>query len=205
MDKILIIDDNADICYTVSEICAFAGWQAMTAENGQDGLEKLVEYKPDLIIIDYHMPVMDGIQTVKIIRKTLNVPIIVLTVDERQELADEFLIAGATDFALKPIKAPDLISRIKVNLRIGEFLKGKAKNEEIYTTKGINIGTLKLITDCMQREKVALTLDDITGQVGLAYQTVHRYMLYLISEGKISTDTDYGKIGRPKNKYTYIA
>ena len=201
MTKILIIDDNADIRYTIGEICDFAGWEAITAENGEVGLKKAVQHDPELIIVDYHMPVMDGLETVKKIRHLMKTPIIVLTVDERQAIADEFLNAGATDFALKPIKAPDLISRIKINLKVGELLKTKVKPEDVFITKGINAATLKLIIDFMAQNNDALTIEEITTEVGLAYQTVHRYLMYLISEGKVESDLDYGKVGRPKNKY----
>lgn len=202
MTKILIIDDNTDIRYTVSEICSFAGWEVETAVNGEDGLKKAIQYNPDIIIIDYHMPVMDGMQTVKKIRLLGQTPIIVLTVDERQAVADEFLLSGATDFALKPIKAPDLIARVKVNLRVGELLKESIKrNEEVFITKGINPGTLKLIMDFMEQQATPLTIEEITVGIGLAYQTVHRYLLYLSSENKVESDSNYGKVGRPKNKY----
>lgn len=201
MTKILVIDDNEDIRYTVQEICTFAGWDAVTAENGEEGLKKAAQLEPDLIIVDYHMPVLDGLDTVRKIRRLLETPIIVLTVDERQELADDFLIAGATDFALKPIKAPDLISRIKINLRIGELSKDKSKADDVFITKGINAATLKLILDHMRQCSEPITIEEITKGVGLAYQTVHRYLMHLISEGKIAADLDYGKVGRPKNRY----
>lgn len=204
MTTVLIIDDNEDIRYTISEICKFAGWEAVKAENGEIGLKKVVQLKPDIIIIDYHMPVMDGLQTVKKIRILTQTPIIVLTVDERQEIADEFLVAGATDFALKPIKAPDLIARIKVNLRVGELLKEKSRPEDVFIAKGINAATMKMITDFMAQRKEALIIEDITQEVGLAYQTVHRYLMHLITEGKVISDLDYGKVGRPKNKYLLV-
>src|SRR5690625_7306692 len=74
---------------------------------------------PDLVLLDYHMPDWDGMHTTEEIRKiSKSVPIIILTVDERQEIADSFLEAGATDFALKPIRAPDLISRIRIHIKM---------------------------------------------------------------------------------------
>ena len=58
------------------------------------------------------------------------VPIIVFTIDESQEVADQFLQAGASDFALKPIKAPDIISRIKLHLRL---LEREHQNRHLWT------------------------------------------------------------------------
>src|SRR5690625_3601197 len=96
---------------------------------------------PDLVLLDYHMPDWDGMHTTEEIRKiNKNVPIIILTVDERQEIADSFLEAGATDFALKPIRAPDLISRISIHIKMTKL--SREKNSTTFVEKGINNATL---------------------------------------------------------------
>lgn len=205
MSKILVIDDDADIRYTISEICRFGGWEPLAAANGQEGLEIFRLNRPELVMVDYHMPVKDGINTVREIRELDGwVPILVLTVDERQEVADDFLDQGATDFALKPIKAPDLIARIRINLRIGQLQRQKQQQqEEVFVTKGISASTLTIIADFLKAQKEALTIEEITKQVSLAYQTVHRYLLYLVEEGKVVIECDYGKVGRPRNRYKW--
>jgi two-component system response regulator DctR len=130
------------------------------------------------------------------------VSILVLTVDERQEIAEKFMIAGATDFAIKPIKAPDLISRMKVNLEITEIQRKRIKNkQQIMVDKGISTATLNIIHRFLKKHHEPLTIDEITAGVGLAYQTVHRYLQYLVGEGRVMVIPEYGKIGRPKNKY----
>ncbi|HEX3031051.1 MAG TPA: response regulator [Bacillota bacterium] len=202
--KILIIDDNEDIRFTVSEICEFVGWSPLLATNGREGVEKFKEAKPDLVVVDYHMPMLDGMETVEKIREAdRTVPIVVLTVDERQEVADEFLSRGATDFALKPIKAPDLIARIKVNLRIGQLIKNEVDLAED-NVKGISGATQRIIVDFMQRQPDPVTLEEITEGVELAYQTVHRYLMNMVKSGRVVTVCDYGKVGRPKNKYKLV-
>ncbi len=202
--KVLIIDDNEDIRFTVSEICDFAGWTPVTAGNGFEGAELFKSEKPDLVVVDYHMPMLDGMETIEQIRKTdRKVPIIVLTVDERQEIADEFLAIGATDFALKPIKAPDLIARIKVNLRIAQLLKIESGLAED-NVKGISGATQKIIIEFMKQQGEPLTIEEITEGVELAYQTVHRYLMNMVREGRVITVCDYGKVGRPKNRYRLV-
>jgi len=205
MTKILVIDDDADIRYTISEICRFGGWEPLVAANGQEGLEIFRVNRPELVMVDYHMPVKDGINTLRAIRELDGwVPVLVLTVDERQEVADNFLDQGATDFALKPIKAPDLIARIRINLRIGQLQRQKQQQqEEVFVTKGISASTLTIIADFLKGRKEALTIEEITKQVSLAYQTVHRYLLYLVEEGKVVIECDYGKVGRPRNRYKW--
>lgn len=201
--KIVIIDDEPDILYTIKEICLHGGWEAIVASNGKQGYEMCKIHKPNLAIVDYHMPDWDGLTTVKKIRQLDSaVSILVLTVDERQEIAEKFIAAGATDFAIKPIKSPDLISRIKMNLRINEIQQKYAEEKhQVYIDKGISPATLSIICDYLSVQKEGLTIDEITSGLNLAYQTVHRYIQYLIEEKKIEIIPIYGQIGRPKNKY----
>ncbi len=204
--KIIVIDDEPDILYTIKEICTAGGWQPITAGTGKQGYQLVGLHKPDLVIVDYHMPGWDGITTVRKIREQDSVvSILVLTVDERQEIADRFMLAGATDFAIKPIKSPDLISRIKVNLEISEIQRKQITDQqEIYVDKGISSATLGIITGFLEKKDRAFTIEEITAGVSLAYQTVHRYMQYLTDEGRVEIIPQYGKIGRPKNRYKLL-
>lgn len=205
LKRIVIIDDEPDIQYTIKEICLHGGWEPIVAKSGMHGAELCRSHNPNLVIVDYHMPDWDGLTTVKKIRQIDNMAsVLVLTVDERQEIAEKFIAAGATDFAIKPIKSPDLISRIKINLRINEVQQKYAKDkQQSYTDKGISPATLSIICDYLKEQGEGLTIDEITSGVDLAYQTVHRYIQYLIEEGKIETLPIYGSLGRPKNKYRY--
>lgn len=201
--KILIVDDEPDILYTIKEICLYGGWDTVTASNGMQGYELCKAHPPNLVIIDYHMPGWDGLTTVKKIRQhDAAVSILVLTIDENQDVADRFMAAGATDFAIKPIKSPDLISRIKVNLKINEVQQKNINDiQNAFVDKGISPATLSIITDFLSHQKEGLTIEEITSQVNLAYQTVHRYIQHLIQENKLEVIPIYGQLGRPKNKY----
>lgn len=201
--KIVIIDDEPDIQYTIKEICLFGGWEPMVAANGRQGSELCKRYSPNLVIVDYHMPDWDGLTTVKKIREFDSVvSILVLTVDETQEIAEKFIAAGATDFAIKPIKSPDLISRIKINLKINEMQQGyKDEKKQVFIEKGISPATLSIICDFLKGRVDGLTIEEITKGVNLAYQTVHRYIQYLVEKNNIEVMPMYGQLGRPKNKY----
>ncbi len=224
MKTILIIDDNEDIRYTLQEVCIFADYQPIVACNGKEGLQKFLEHQPHLILVDFHMPVMDGLMTVRTIRQMDQItPIIVLTVDERQEIVEEFSLAGASDFALKPIKAPDIISRMKVHMKLAglemELTNASSedqpsqhspKSEATLSTvlekaivKGISKKTLYLIASylCMQRQPQ--TIEIVSGETGISYPTVHRYLNHLVDEGIVTIDNDYGKVGRPKHHYLW--
>lgn len=204
--RILVIDDEPDILYTIREICHVGGWEPKLASNGKQGCDLFTVYRPNLVIVDYHMPGFDGLTTVKKIRQQDEaVSILVLTVDERQEIAEKFMTAGATDFAVKPIRSPDLISRIKINLKINEIQR-KHMNEmqQVFVDKGISTATLSIICDFLKEQKEAVSIEQITAGVDLAYQTVHRYLQYLVEEGRVNAVPHYGKVGRPKNKYVLL-
>jgi len=116
--RILAVDDDEGILYTLRAIAEVAGWEATTASKPKDALGLLdAGARFDVVVVDYHMPDMDGVALVRAIRqRDPLVPVVVLTVDERLALAERFREAGADDFAVKPVKAADFISRIRVHL-----------------------------------------------------------------------------------------
>lgn len=203
MKRILIIDDNEDILFALSEICHYKKWEPFIANNVEKGIDVFKSEQIDLIIIDYHMPIINGMIGVKLLRAlSREVPILVLTVEESQDVADAFIEAGASDFALKPIKAPDLISRLSVHLSYNY----KQTNNISYKdyVKGISITTLEIIENYMKKCDGKMTISSISKGTGLAYQTVHRYLQHFIDHGVVELEQDYGKIGRPKQYFSWV-
>ncbi|MFC0524308.1 response regulator [Pontibacillus salicampi] len=202
--KILIVDDDASLRYMLTEICKHAGWDADTAENGKQGLEAFRTNPYDIVLVDYHMPEMDGLETVREIRKRdVQTPILVLTVDERQEIADQFLEDGATDFALKPVKAPDMISRIQLHVQLSNIRQIQKNDDEPYTAKGISHQTLHHISVFLKEQQQPIAVDDLSKKINLAYPTVYRYLMYLLDEGKVKQVLSHQKVGRPKKLYQW--
>jgi len=200
--NILVIDDDKSIRYMLNEICEFAKWNAIACSNGKEGIEEFLKNEIDIVLVDFHMPEMDGLKIVEEIRKlNREVPILVLTVDERQEIADRFLDKGATDFALKPLKAPDLISRIQLHKRLFEATKKKV---DVFVTKGISLTTLSHVSKFLESCNHPCAITDITKDIGLSYPTVYRCLIYLIKQEKVRTIVSYQKMGRPKNLYEWI-
>ena len=200
---ILVIDDDEQICFALGELFKFQGWKPYSAYDVESGLNEFKVRQPDIVLIDYHLPRINGVEGVKRLRRlSLDVPILVFTVDESQEVADTFLEAGATDFALKPIKAPDIISRIKLHLRL--LQQGKRESREPALAKGLAQGTLKLIHDFLEQQNDYLTANDIAEGTGLAYQTVYRYLQHPTAEKRVEMVSIYGKVGRPKQVYRKV-
>lgn len=116
MSKILVIDDEPDIIKVLTSRLQANNYEVVTAANGEEGLEKLKNENPDLIILDILMPQMDGYTFVKRLKKTgREVPIIVLTA--KQGMKDLFAIEGITDYVVKPFNADELLKKIEKNLR----------------------------------------------------------------------------------------
>jgi len=203
MKKILAVDDEKDILFTLEAIGEVADFDIITVNNGEKALKKLKETDFSLIMVDYHMPGMSGLKLVKEIRKIdQEIPILVLTVDESIELADSFLKAGANDFANKPIKTPDLISRINIHLKAAEKKEiEREQYKEIEVPKGMSFTTLQIILEYMNNKNEYETIEKISEETSLAYQTVHRYLNFLSKNKYIKKELSYGNVGRPIHKY----
>jgi len=206
--KILMIDDDEQILFALRAVFQFQGWESVSAQDVPSGLELFRTQHPDLVLIDYHLPRVNGVRGVQMIRELdSDVPIIVFTIDESQEVANRFIEAGASDFALKPIKAPDIISRIRLHIRLMESTRRaqppRAENP-VVTTKGIGSATLELIEDAFGSDGAFLTVEEISERTGLAYQTTYRYLQHMLSQNRIEVSQSYGKVGRPKQKYRLI-
>jgi len=120
--KVLVIDDEANVCELVSLYFEKAGYDVACAFNGSEGLDKVRQERPDIIVLDLMLPGMDGLDVCKEIRKTSNVPIIMLTarVDEVDRVLG--LEIGADDYVTKPFSPRELLARIKAVLRRAAYV-----------------------------------------------------------------------------------
>lgn len=108
--RILITDDDADIQMLLGAILKQEGWITFQAWNGEQCLSMLEEASPDVILLDYSMPGMDGREVLsKIKEKSCNIPVIVITAFSIEKLPKDFLELGAFDFLSKPLKKSDLV------------------------------------------------------------------------------------------------
>ena len=115
--KILLVDDEPEILEICSDYLKASAFEVVTAKDGTQGLAAARREKPDLIVLDWMMPEMDGLELCKSIRRESNVPIIMLTarVEETDKLIG--LELGADDYITKPFSPRELVARVKVVLR----------------------------------------------------------------------------------------
>lgn len=113
---ILAVDDSSSVRQLLSSTLEQHGYRVVEAANGKEGLEKLMESEADLIISDLHMPYLDGIGFIQLLRSTALyrfVPIIMLTTENQTALKQAGAAAGATAWLTKPFKPHELLSVIK--------------------------------------------------------------------------------------------
>jgi DNA-binding response OmpR family regulator len=115
--KILLVDDEPEIIEICRDYLKASAFDVVTAKDGAQGLAAARREKPDLIVLDWMMPEMDGIDVCRVIRRESDVPIIMLTarVEETDKLIG--LELGADDYITKPFSPRELVARVKVVLR----------------------------------------------------------------------------------------
>ena len=115
--KILIVEDEANIRELLRLYLEREGYTVLEAENGVEGIKKWKSDKPDMLLLDVMMPVMDGWQVCREIRAESDVPIIMLTA--KGETADRVsgLEMGADDYIVKPLEMPEVIARVRAVFR----------------------------------------------------------------------------------------
>jgi len=114
---ILLIDDSVELLRLVQLCLERAGYQVVTAVSGSEGLQKMYEHQPDLVILDIMMPGKDGWETCRHLREISDVPIIMLTAKSREQDVVRGLKLGADDYITKPFRAGELLARVQAVLR----------------------------------------------------------------------------------------
>jgi len=115
--RILVVDDEITIQKFLRSILSTEGFTIQIADNGAAALTATAMFKPDLVLLDLGLPDMDGIDVIRRMREWSTVPIIVLSVREREDDKVLALDAGADDYLSKPFGMAELLARIRVALR----------------------------------------------------------------------------------------
>jgi two-component system KDP operon response regulator KdpE len=115
--RILVVDDQAQIRRFMRATLATAGYEVGDAKSGEEAIEKLREFRPDLVLLDANMPGMGGLAACREIRTGANVAIVMLTVRNSEQDKVAALDAGADDYVTKPFSTPELMARIRAALR----------------------------------------------------------------------------------------
>ena len=117
MSRILIVDDEPQILRMLRASLSVNGYEVVSASNGMEAFTAFERAKPDLIITDMSMPVMDGLSLTREVRRVSKIPIIILSVRNMEALKVDTLDAGADDYVTKPFTMPELLARVRAHLR----------------------------------------------------------------------------------------
>lgn len=148
--KILIVEDELGITKFLSKGLQEEGYEVMSADNGADGYSLAIAGTPDLILLDWMLPVLSGLDVCKRLRlEQINTPILFLTAKDTVQDTIEGLKSGANDYIKKPFSFEELLERIKIQLRA----RSEKANE-------ITIGNIRIIPDAYKvfREGDAVNL-----------------------------------------------
>ena len=140
--RILVVDDDKNICELIRLYLQKEGYAVEIANDGLNALEKFSQNPPQAVILDIMLPKIDGIEVLKRMRKSGNIPVIML----KGEVFDKVLglELGADDYMVKPFEPKELVARLKAVLRRFESAENLDK-EIVYPNIRINLSTYELI------------------------------------------------------------
>ena len=148
MNTVLLIEDNAEIRENTAEILELANYRVVTAENGKEGIEKALAEKPDIIVCDIMMPVLDGYGVLHMLNKSdelREIPFIFLTAKTERLDFRKGMEMGADDYITKPFTEIELLNAIEQRIQKDQRIKEK------YSSASVN---MKSLFDEIGRESV---------------------------------------------------
>ncbi|WBW99665.1 response regulator transcription factor [Oceanirhabdus sp. W0125-5] len=156
-NNILVIEDDLNINNMIKEALINEGYNVGQAFNGQEGIINFEENNYDLILLDVMMPIIDGLETMRRIRIKSNVPIIILSAKGEETDKIIGLGMGADDYLTKPFSVPELIARIKCNIRRCVHYSEEKKLEDKSIYKYGNV-TFDMNNYCVYKGEKEVTL-----------------------------------------------
>lgn len=171
-ETILVVDDNEEIVYSISELLKYEGYEVVKAYDGMEALEKLEEHQIDLILLDVMMPRLNGLSTLMKLRESNKIPVIILSAKTEESDKVSGLVLGADDYISKPYNPAELIARVKAQLRRYNMWGGgnPQANEDTIVNGGLVLDKKQRII-IVEGEEVKLTAKE--------YQILSLFMEHL--------------------------
>jgi CheY-like chemotaxis protein len=119
MKKILLVDDTKTVLMFETMMLRGGGYRLSTACDGEDALKKVEQDRPDLIILDIMMPVLNGIDTCKHLKSnadTMDIPVVMVTTKGEPEMVEKAFEAGCNDYLTKPVDKIELLTKVRAHL-----------------------------------------------------------------------------------------
>jgi two-component system KDP operon response regulator KdpE len=188
--RILVIDDEHEIRRMLSVSLSADGYAVAEPASGKEGLNQALIFHPDLVILDLGLPDLDGVEVIGRLRGWSQMPIIILSVRERESDKIKALDAGADDYLTKPFSMGELLARIRVAIRRA----AKTENEPVLTFDDLTIDLARRVT-LLRGEKVKLTPTEYETVKYLALHAgrvvTHRQLLRAVWGPNYQEETHY--------------
>ena len=191
---ILVVDDEPQITRVLRTSLSAQGYDIRVANSGEMALEIMKDWSPNLIITDLAMPSLDGVQLCRAVRAVSQVPIVVLSVRDKDQQKVEALDAGADDYVTKPFGMNELLARVRANLR---RVSPESESDPL-----ISIGDFRIDTAArkvtVRRREVRLTPKEFELLVYLSRRPGkvinHRTLLGAVWGGQSSEQVEYLRV-----------
>jgi two-component system, OmpR family, KDP operon response regulator KdpE len=117
--RVLVVDDEPAIRRFLRTVLTAHGYSVFEAKDGNEAISEVVAQRPDVVVLDLGLPDMDGVQVTRMLREWTALPILILSVRDREESKIAALDAGADDYLTKPFGSGELLARLRAALRRG--------------------------------------------------------------------------------------
>lgn len=187
MEHVLIIEDNKEIRENSAEILELAGYKVSAAENGKEGVEKAMQNKPDIIVCDIMMPVLDGYGVLHLIKgnpELAAVPFIFLTAKAERSDFRRGMELGADDYITKPFTETELLGAIESRLHKVKILKNEYEASHAGVKQFINeLNGDQALTELTQNS----SLNDFRKKQIIYKEGSYPVRLFYLEKGKVKT------------------
>ena len=188
--KVLVVEDEANICSFIETLLETNGYQALVAHTCSMGLTLFASHNPDLVILDLGLPDRDGLELIRTVRQKYMTPIVVLSARTTEQDKIEALDLGANDYVTKPFGTGELLARVRAALRVNRYSTAGSLPTGTFTAQDLEI--------TYERRKVFVAGQEIkltqTEYNIVAFLSEHagRVMTYAAIVRAIWGDTDCG-------------
>lgn len=222
MISVLVVEDDRTVAMVHRRVVERVPGYAVIgiAYTGREAIERVLEDRPKLVVLDIYLPDVPGLEVLRRIRAAgLGTDVIVISAAREPDTVREALRAGAVDYLLKPFRVDRLIESLKAYQRrladlerdgqrevsqaeIDRLLgRGQSGSTDPDLPKGVDAVTLQRILHVFDGRPGGLTTEEVARVAGVSRSTAHRYLRYLATSGKIEVEPLYGSVGRPELRY----
>ncbi|UYQ95379.1 response regulator [Chitinophaga horti] len=187
MKKILLIEDNAEIRENTEEILELAGYKVLTAPDGKKGMEVAIRHRPDLVVCDIMMPVLDGYGVLHMMQRNEDLkgtPFIFLSAKSERGDFRKGMDLGADDYITKPFTGTDLLNAVESRLRKAELKKEQFSPDMQGLTKLIDVAGGK---NALQHLREGRNIEKYKKKQVIYSEGNRPQRLYYLQKGKVKT------------------